>query len=33
VDERTLAVANDNDFDPNEPSELFLINLPAPLDR
>jgi hypothetical protein len=33
VDERTLAVANDNDFDPNEPSELFLINLPAPLGR
>lgn len=31
VDETTIAVANDNNFDPTEPSELMLVRLPAPL--
>ncbi len=31
VDDTTLAVVNDNNFNPREPSELMLIQLPAPL--
>jgi len=29
VDDQTLAVVNDNNFDPNESSELMLVRLPA----